>query len=60
MVLKRINVKVSEDMHTWLKAESERRGITMNALVGFALEQYYQQMMITSNLSALKELADKK
>jgi len=63
MALKRINVKIAEDMHEWLKGEAEKRGLTMNAIVIFALEQYYQQMMLTPHINALKELkelADKK
>ena len=33
MALQRMRIKVSEEMHEWLKVESEKRGLTMNAIV---------------------------
>ena len=59
MALKRMSIKVSEEMHAWLQVEAEKRGLTMNAIVIFALENYYQQQNVMPNLSLLKELADK-
>lgn len=44
MALKRMNIKVSEDMHTWLQNEANERGLTMNAVIIFALETYRNQM----------------
>lgn len=51
--LKRINVNITEDMHKWLKSESERRGLTMNALVIFALETYHNQQRVLPHLDEL-------
>lgn len=44
--LKRLNVKISADMHDWLKSEAEKRGLTMQAIVIFALENYYKEQMM--------------
>lgn len=44
--LKRLNVKISADMHDWLKTEAEKRGLTMQAIVIFALENYYKEQMM--------------
>lgn len=50
MALKRMSIKVSEEMHDWLKVEAEKRGLTMNAIIIFALETYYTQTSMTKAL----------
>jgi hypothetical protein len=59
MALKRMGIKVSEDMHEWLQESSERRGLTMNAIVIFALENYYNQEMVIPQIKAMGELLEK-
>jgi len=58
--MKRINVNISDDMHTWLKAESEKRGLTMNALVIFAIETYYTQQQMLPNMGRMLDQLEKK
>lgn len=60
MALKRMSIKVSEDMHEWLKVESEKRGLTMNAIIIFALETYHMQLEMIPALNRASELADKR
>lgn len=52
-----MSIKVSEDMHTWLQVEAEKRGLTMNAIIIFALETYYTQTTVMPNLAKLQEMA---
>lgn len=59
MALKRMSIKVSEEMYSWVSEEAEKRGLTMNAVVIFALETYYNQQNVMPQLSALKELYEK-
>ena len=56
MALKRFNVTLSEDMHAWLAEQSEKRGLTMNALVIFALEMYRKQEEVGPQMKLLQEL----
>lgn len=59
MALKRMSIKVSEEMYNWVSDEAEKRGLTMNAVVIFALETYYNQQNVLPQLSAMKELYEK-
>ena len=70
MALKRMSIKVSEDMHDWLKVEADKRGLTMNAIIIFALENYYRQteafpsiqkaMVLMDEVNRHQELLDPK
>lgn len=59
MELKRLNIKVSEEMHAWLQIESSKRGLTMNALVIFALENYYAQQRMLPNMDRMLSQLEK-
>lgn len=41
--LSRFSVTTPEDLHEWIREESERRGISMNSIVVLALERYRDQ-----------------
>ena len=56
MALKRFSVTVSEDMHAWIAEQAEKRGLTMNAVVIFALEMYRKQEDMGPQLHLLQEL----
>lgn len=53
MAVKRMNIKISEDMHTWIQQEADKRGLTMNAVIIFALETYYNQQTVIPSMNAL-------
>lgn len=53
MAVKRMNIKISEDMHTWIQQEADKRGLTMNAVIIFALETYYNQATVIPGMNAL-------
>lgn len=55
--LKRLNVRVRPEMHEFLKQSADARGLTMNAMVIFALEMYFQQQMVLPHIGEMmKEL----
>jgi hypothetical protein len=55
--LKRLNIRVRPDMHEWLQRSAEARGISMNAMVIFAIETYVQQQQMMGFMpDMLKEL----
>lgn len=55
MALKRMSIKVSEEIYDWVSAEGEKRGLSMNAVVIFALETYYQQTNAMAQLPRMME-----
>lgn len=59
MTLKRMSIKVSEDMHAWLQQEADKRVLTMNAVVIFALETYYNQTTVMPNIPKMMEALEK-
>ena len=44
--LKRLNVRIRPEMHEWLQKTAESRGLSMNAMVIFAIETYVQQQQM--------------
>lgn len=58
--LKRLGVRIRPEMHEWLTEQAELRGLTLNAIVIFALETYYQQQEMMPMLSKVIELENNK
>lgn len=57
--LKRLNVRIRPEMHEWLQKSAEARGISMNAMVIFAIETYVQQQQMMPMLpTMLKQIED--
>lgn len=56
--LKRMSIKISDEMHEWIQSESESRGLTMNAIVVFALEIYKQQREVLPQVENMKLLIE--
>lgn len=59
MATKKMSIKISEEMHEWIGNEAEKRGLTMNSVIIFALETYQQQSTILPNISMMKEMMEK-
>jgi len=59
MALKRMSIKVAEELYEWISKEADKRGLTMNAVIIFALETYQNQREVIPNISVRKELMDK-
>lgn len=57
-MVKRLSIKLPEELHEWLQSDAERRGLTMNAVIIFALESHQMQRQLIPNLSELQKLAE--
>lgn len=44
--MKRVNVTVPDELHQWFKQESARTGLTVNALMQVALNNYYKEQSV--------------
>ncbi|WP_099156461.1 toxin-antitoxin system HicB family antitoxin [Virgibacillus ndiopensis] len=53
--LKRLNIRIRPEMHDFLKKSADSRGLTMNAMVIFALETYFQQQQVMPYLGDMME-----
>ena len=58
MALKRMSIKVSEEMHSWLSVEAEKRGLTMNAIIIFALENYYRESIALPSIQKAMDMLE--
>ena len=58
MAIKRMNIKVAEEMHDWPKHEADKRGLTMNAIIIFALENYYRETITLPNIQRAVDLLE--
>lgn len=59
MALKRMSIKVSEELYNYISAEAEREGLSMNAVIIFALNNYKTQNTVIPNMNVMKELLEK-
>lgn len=59
MALKRMSIKVSEELYNYISEEAEREGLSMNAVIIFALNNYKTQNTVGNNVNVMKELLDK-
>lgn len=63
MATKRVNIRITEDMHKWFMQRSEETGVAMSALMALALEEHIVQreaIMGVNNLNKLIELQQQK
>lgn len=44
--MKRVNVNIPDELHQWFKDESARTGLTVNALMQVALNNYYKEQSV--------------
>lgn len=58
--LKRMNIRVTPEMHEWLTKNATMRGITLNAMVIFAIETYMSQQMVLPHLEKMIRLQEQK
>jgi macrodomain Ter protein organizer (MatP/YcbG family) len=56
--LRRMSIKLSDEMHEWIQSEADSRGLTMNALIVFALETYKQQREVAPQVETMKLLIE--
>lgn len=53
MSKKRVNIRITEEMHSWFMARSEQTGVSMSALMALALEEHMVQRQTINVLSSL-------
>lgn len=51
--LKRVNIRVNNELYNFLKQSADARGLSMNAMCILALESYLQQQTVSNNLEGL-------
>ena len=52
--LKRMSIKVSEELYDFIAKEAEKDGLSMNAVIIFALNTYKNQQTVGPNLELLR------
>lgn len=57
--MKRMSLKVSDELYNLISSEAEERALTMNAVVIFALENHYNQKNNSADLSTLQMLIER-
>lgn len=59
--MKRVNVTLPDELHQWFKQESARTGLTVNALMQVALNNYYKEQSVLPLIPQLaRELVERK
>lgn len=48
--MKRVNIRVSPEVHEWFRLRSEKTGVAMSALMFLALENYIQQQTMIPHI----------
>lgn len=59
MALKRMSIKVSEELYNYIATEAEREGLSMNAVIIFALNNYKTQNSVVPGMEIMKDLLAK-
>ena len=49
--LKRMSIKVSEELYDFIAAEADREGLSMNAVIIFALNNYKKEQSVIPSLN---------
>lgn len=56
MALKRMSIKVSQELYDFIATEAEREGLSMNAVIIFALNNYKAQKTMPNQLATIERL----
>jgi len=57
--LKRLNVRIGDEMYNWLKDKSEELNISINSLVILAINNYIREETVIPNIPKMLEKLDK-
>lgn len=58
MPLRRMSIKVSEELYNYISNEAEKEGLSMNAVIIFALNNYKTQNTVVPNIEVMKDLLE--
>lgn len=53
---KRLSIKVSEEMYEYIKDKASKEGLSMNAIIIFALNNYKTQDTVVPSMDTMKQL----
>lgn len=56
--LKRMSIKVSEELYDFIASEAEREGLSMNAVIIFALNNYKKEQTVLPSLDNVRVLME--
>lgn len=59
MATKRVNIRISENMHHWFMKRSEDTGVPMSSLMALALEEHMVQREAIVGLDILNKIIEK-
>lgn len=59
MATKRVNIRISENMHQWFMKRSEDTGVPMSSLMALALEEHMVQREAIVGLDSLNKIIEK-
>lgn len=59
MALKRMSIKISEDLHNYIHAQAQSEGLSMNAVIIFALNNYRMQNSVFPNIESMNDILGK-
>lgn len=55
MATKRVNIRVTEEMHKWFMSRSEQTGVAMSSLMALALEEHMVQRQTIGILNKIPQ-----
>lgn len=58
MATKRVNIRISENMHQWFMKRSEETGVAMSALMALALEEHMVQREAIVGLDNMNKIIE--
>lgn len=59
MALKRMSIKISEDLYNYIHAQAQSEGLSMNAVIIFALNNYRMQNSVFPNIESMQDILGK-
>ena len=54
-----MSIKISEELYDYISAEAEREGLSRNAVIIFALNNYKTQNTVVPGMETMKQLLEK-
>jgi hypothetical protein len=55
--MKRVNVRITPEVHEWFRIRSDKTGVPASSLMFLALEQYIQQQTMLPHIPEILEKA---
>lgn len=59
MTLRRMSLKVSSELYEFINEQATKEGLSMNAIIIFALNNYKDQKTVVPNIGVMQELLER-